>query len=396
MRLAVLLAVVASPLFACATQPPPAATDDDGTIALLRRLYTEDPGDPAVLYTFARAREALGDFPGTLSWLAQLEHSAFDDAIDAQDFKNSLLRPEARDIAARLAARARVLTPSQVVLTVDLPDLMPEGHAHDARRDRFLLSSGRQRKIVAVDREGHSADLTRSGQDGLLAVLGMKVDARRDWIWVASTHAPFMVDARPEERGRSALHAFDLATGETRVVIPYPRTPSLLNDVDIAADGTVYATDSHAGAVVMVTDGALTDVVPPGTLEGPNGLARTPDGQALYVADFRGLARIELPTRTVHRLRAPSPARTLGGIDGLYFHAGALIGVQNILGRGRVWRLPLAADGSLVGAEILETGRADYGNPTTGTFADGAFYYLANPRLRRGEVHRLLRLPLAG
>ena len=61
----------------------------------------------------------------------------------------------------------------------------------------------------------------------------------------------------------------------------------------------------------------------------------------------------------------------------------------------RAWRLPVAADGSLSAAEILETGRADYQNPTTGTFADGDFYYLANPRSRHGEPLRLLRLPLA-
>ncbi len=393
MRVVALLALLAASLPACASQPN---TGDDETIALLRRLHAEDPGDPAVIYTFARARSALGDLPGTLSWLAQLEASGFDDAIDPQDFKLSLRRPEVREIARRLAERARVVTPSQVVLTVDMPELMPEGHAHDARRDRFLLSSGHHRKVVAVDRQGRSSDLTRSGQDGLLAVLGMKVDPRRDWLWVASTHAPFMVDPRPEEQGHSALHAFDLATGETRAAIPYARTPSLLNDLDIAADGSVYATDSHAGAVVVVRDGHLEDLLPPGSFEGPNGLALTPDGQSLYVADFRGLARVELATRSVRRLRAPAPARTLGGIDGLYFHDGALIGVQNILGRGRVWRLPLAVDGTLAAAQILETGRADYGNPTTGTFADGSFYYLANPRLRRGEVHRLLRLPLAG
>ena len=379
-------------LTACATTPRPAL---DETTALLRRLHAEDPGDPAVLYTFARAREDVGDAASTLSWLAELERSDFDDALDPEDFRRSLRRPEVQAIARRLAARARVVTPSTVAMTLDLPGLMPEGHAHDARRDRFLLSSGRERKVIAVDRRGKATDLTRPGQDGLLAVLGMKVDPQRDWVWVASTHAPFMAHPRPEEAGRSALHAFDLATGETRVVIPYTRTPSLLNDLDLAADGTVYATDSHAGAVVVVRDGELRDLLAPGSLEGPNGLALAPGGEALYVADFRGLARVELGTGALTRLRAPAPARTLGGIDGLYFHDGALIGVQNLLGRGRVWRLPLSADGrELTGAQILETGRSDYGNPTTGTFADGAFYYLANPRLRAGEPHRLLRLPL--
>jgi len=388
MRTVLLLATL---LTACAAKAEASAD----TVALLQRMFAEDPGSPAVLYTFARAREDVGDYPGTLAWLAQLERSDFDDAIDPEDFRGSLRRPEVQAIAGRLAARAQVRTPSAVALSIDLPALMPEGHAYDPRRDRFLLSSGSQRKVVAIDRQGRAADLTLSGQDGLLAVLGMKVDVARDWVWVASTHAPFMADPSPEARGRSTIHAFDLATGETRAAVPYLRAPSLLNDLDLAADGTVYATDSHSGAVIAVRDGELRDVLPPGSFEGPNGLALAPGGEQLYVADFRGLHRVALASGAITSLRPPPGARTLGGIDGLYFHDGALIGVQNILGRGRVWRLPVAADGTLAAAEILETGRADYQNPTTGTFADGDFYYLANPRSRRGEPLRLLRLPLA-
>ena len=125
---------------------------------------------------------------------------------------------------------------------------MPEGHAYDAKRGRVLISSGKLRKVVAVDADGRLADVTRPAQDGLLAVLGMKVDEGRDWVWVASAAAAFMVPARAEEAGHSMLHAFDLQTGETRMAIAYARTPSLLNDLDLAADGSVYATDSQSGA----------------------------------------------------------------------------------------------------------------------------------------------------
>src|SRR5688500_7989517 len=105
MRVTARLAVFALSLAACASQPGP---PNDETITLLKRLHAADPGDPAVLYTFARVRQSLGDYPGTLSWLAQLEASAFDDQLDVQDFKQALRRPEARDLAERLAMRARV------------------------------------------------------------------------------------------------------------------------------------------------------------------------------------------------------------------------------------------------------------------------------------------------
>lgn len=368
---------------------------DAETRAALARHEAERPGDPAVLYVAARAYDGAGDTKSALAMLRRLAASGYDDALEPGDFPKTLQREDGRALADHLARQAKVVVRGSVAVMFDGDGLMPEGHAYDAKRGRFLISSGKQRKVVSVDRNGTVRDVTRSAQDGLLAVLGMKVDAGRDVVWVASAAAPFMVDAEPGESGRSMLHAFDLETGATKAAITYARTPSLLNDLDLAADGSVYASDSQAGAVVVAKDGQIADVLPPGSFEGPNGVALAPAGDALFVADFRGVHRVDLATRTSALLPAPAPARTLAGIDGLYVHEGALIGVQNVFGRGRVWRLRLRADGrALESAEILETGRPDYANPTTGTFADGAFYYLANPSAKGGAPLKLVRLPL--
>lgn len=368
---------------------------DEETLTSLSRYHAESPDDPAVLYLLARVHDRAGDVKATLGWLRKLEAAGFDDALEPGDFSKALATAEGEALAERLAKRARVVVRSEVARKISGADLMPEGHAYDPRRKRLLISSGKHRKVVAVDDAGQLSDVTRPGQDGLLAVLGMKVDEERDLLWVASAAAPFMVPMREEEAGHSMLHAFDLQSGATRWAINYARTPSLLNDLDLAADGSVYATDSHSGAVVVARDGIIRDVVGPGSFEGPNGIALAAAGDALYVADFRGVHRVELASGAVSALPALAPARTIGGFDGLYLREGALIGVQNILGRGRVWRLRLRADGrALESAEVLETGRTDYVNPTTGTFADGAFYYLANPSVKDGGDLILLRLPL--
>lgn len=378
-------------LAACAHKP--AAGGE--MVTLLSRYHAETPDDPAVIYVMARVHEQAGDVKAALVWLGKLEAGGFDDALEPTDFPRTLATAEGKALADRLSRRARVVVRSEVARRISGEELRPEGHAYDAKRGRVLISSGKLRKVVAVDADGRLADVTRPAQDGLLAVLGMKVDEGRDWVWVASAAAAFMVPARAEEAGHSMLHAFDLQTGETRMAIAYARTPSLLNDLDLAADGSVYATDSQSGAVVVVQGGEIEDVLPPDSFEGPNGIAVAAAGDALYVADFRGVHRVELATRAVEKLPVPAPARTLGGFDGLYVRGGALIGVQNLLGRGRVWRLRLRADGrAFESAEILETGRPDYMNPTTGTFGDGAFYYLANPNVAAGGELLLLRLPL--
>ena len=388
MRWTCLLVVL---LVACARK----SAVDEETLTLLSRYHAESPDDPAVLYLLARVHDRAGDVKATLGWLGKLEAAGFDDALDVKDFPKALATAEGKAQAERLARRARVVVRSEVARKISGVDLRPEGHAYDTKRRRVLISSGKHRKVVAVDEAGQVADVTRPGQDGLLAVLGMKVDEGRDLLWVASAAAPFMVPAKEEEAGHSMLHAFDLQSGATKWAIAYARTPSLLNDLDLAEDGSVYATDSQSGAVVVARDGIFTDVVAPGRFEGPNGIALAAAGDALFVADFRGVHRVELASGAVSKLSPPAGVSTIGGFDGLYLRGGALIGVQNIFGRGRVWRLRLRADGrALESAEILETGRPDYVNPTTGTFADGAFYYLANPFVTEGEDLILLRLPL--
>ena len=164
--------------------------------------------------------------------------------------------------------------------------MLPEGAAYDTTRDRFLRSSGRRRNVIAVDADGRCHELLAPGNDGLLAVLGMDVDAARDTLWVASAAAPFMHDAASAKPGETRLSRIDLASG--RVVASYtPASTGLLNDLDLLPDGRVAVTASVAGTVHLL---APTDAVPSlqpllaaGSFEGPNGIVARADGQLLDV-----------------------------------------------------------------------------------------------------------------
>jgi len=66
-------------------------------------------------------------------------------------------------------------------------------------------------------------------------------------------------------------------------------------------------------------------------------------------------------------------------IDGLYFHHGNLIGIQNGGKPNRVVRLALSADGSRVERlDVLESGTPLLTEPTLGVLVGDAFYYVAN------------------
>jgi hypothetical protein len=91
-------------------------------------------------------------------------------------------------------------------------------------------------------------------------------------------------------------------------------------------------------------------------------------------------------------LRLPAGATNLAGIDGLYLHGGALIGIQNAVGHPRIVRLPLAASGrAATRIEVIESGSPIVDNPTTGVVIDAAFVFMA----RRNREHAFASGPPA-
>ncbi len=79
------------------------------------------------------------------------------------------------------------------------------------------------------------------------------------------------------------------------------------------------------------------------------------------------------------------------GIDGLYFHQGSLIGIQNGVTPHRVARFTLSPAGDrLLRAEVLERAHPRYAEPTLGVLVDGDLYYVANAQWERfGEDGRI-------
>ena len=81
------------------------------------------------------------------------------------------------------------------------------------------------------------------------------------------------------------------------------------------------------------------------------------------------------------------------GIDGLYFHRGSLVGIQNGVTPHRVARFTLSPAGDRVlRAEVLERAHPRYDEPTLGVLVDGELYYIANAQWERfGEDGRIAK-----
>jgi hypothetical protein len=179
----------------------------------------------------------------------------------------------------------------------------------------------------------------------------------------------------------------------------------------VAADGTVYATDSAHPAIYRVRglgEGALEEWVRDPLFRSLQGLALSADGRTLWVADYaHGLLAVEVASRAV-RAVAPPPGASALGIDGLARHGADLVAVQNGVVPPRVVRLVLAPDGSRIRAiETLDRNLALADEPTLGVVVGDEFDYVANSawekfddtgRPRPGAVPTapvVLRLPLA-
>jgi sugar lactone lactonase YvrE len=386
------------------------ASGKEDRYAAFDALIEREPGHIGALHHAARVAASAGDGDRAMRYLRALEAAGFDDALEPADFASLAGRGDYRALAARFAAAAPAVGTAVLHAETDCLDALPEGAAYDARRNRFLMSSGRRRTVIAVDADGRCSELVPPGDGGLLAVLGMDVDAATDTLWVASAAAPFMRDADMADAGESLLSQIDLASG--RVMASYATTgAALLNDLDLLADGRVAVTDSMAGTVHLLdpqdSSPILAPMLPDASFEGPNGIVALAGG-VLLVADFHGLWLIDPARGAASRRRvATSDHRYLGGIDGLARDGEYVVAIQNLVGRGRVWRFRVdMTQARVTDLDLLLRQHPDLRNPTTGAVADRHFLFVADPNLqtfiegaisaapagRRG--HRILSLPL--
>jgi len=236
---------------------------------------------------------------------------------------------------------------------------------------------------VAVSPDGAVADFVPSERDGLGMVLGLRVDATRRLLWAACVFRSRSGEGAEEER--SALAAFDLATGRLSRRVLLDAGDHLLNDLVVTRAGDVYVTDSQASEVYHLAPGGtrLERMLDSTLIFRPNGIALFPDESRLFVAAWPSIVAVDPRSGSVAPLRHPPDVAT-GGVDGLYFHQGSLIGVQNDVHPGRVvrYRLSRSLD-SIEGADVLQAYHPRFEIPTTGAIADGSFYVIANSQLSK-------------
>lgn len=295
--------------------------------------------------------------------------------------------------AAIEANRAPVGADRLTVLAAIPGGRLVESVARDEVRGRWLAAMIRDRTIVALDDAGGIGPFLVPDEE-IGGVLGLAMDAPSGVLWAATAPLPPAVHGRPADAAplASALLKVDAASG--RVLARYPAPgEQMLGDVTLAPDGTVYVA---GGNLFQLRPGgeALEVLLPAGQMRSPQGMAVTPDGAALIVADYSsGLWRVDRATGAATRPEAPANA-SLIGIDGLISDGRHVYALQNGVAPQRVLRLTLDAGwGRIEAVEVLAANLPQLDEPTTGLVHGGELVFVSRSQWSDFDGEGALKSP---
>ena len=346
-----------------------------------RRAGALRPNHPRPLYNLAVAY-ALNNKPDEA--LTVLERLAAMGLIfmDTEDLKSLHDLPRFKAVRSKFALNEKASNRSEKAFTIPQKDLITEGIAFDAKWKRFFVGSIHRRKIVSIDKNGKVSDFSLES-DGLWSVSGMRVDEKRNVLWAATTAFPQMQNFQKADDGKAAVFKYDLKTGKLLQKFPLSneKEKHALGDLIVTKNGDVYASDSTAPNIYRIDakTGKMEIFLTSDNFSSLQGLAFSPDEKYLFAADYsKGVFRIDLKDKKILQI-APDENTNPIAIDGLYFHRGNLIAIQNGFRPHRVARFVLNKDFTRVTkSETLEANHADFNEPTLGVLVGNDFYYIAN------------------
>jgi hypothetical protein len=349
--------------------------------ARVRAMADLLPGHPATHVSLARALSLNGERQGAIDTLTRLADWGF--AYDpAADPAFGALRDDPGFVAAgrRLAANNAPRGGPATATGLGLAGQQPEGVARTGE-DIFLIGTldGMIYRHVAQHRQTPRR-LVAVGW----AVAGIRPDERT---------GTFLACITDQAGGRALVQRHRLADGGLVAMYPLPSSGAFCNDIALTATGFAV-TDSHNGLVFEYRGDRLValSLTP---LFYPNGIASDPDSGRLFVAHGNGILTID--PRTGESLTLAPEGTLLGGIDGMVWHEGSRVAMQNVVDPPRLLRITPASDGRAARVEAILSGHPQLAGATTVAVENGEALVLSQTGIPSGALPDdpiLLRAPL--
>jgi streptogramin lyase len=189
--------------------------------------------------------------------------------------------------------------------------IFPESLTSTKNGTIYFGSLGQDSVYRATGKEEKASVWIQPKSNGLMTVLGVFADEPAGTLWVCAS-ATGGRGGTPVV-GETALKAFSLKDASFKASYPFPNG-GLCNDIAVAKDGTVYATDTTGARVLRLKKGATA---------------------------FEAWA---------------ADAMLLGTVDGVALLADGNVYVNSV-GQGTLLRIPVKADGSAGAIAKLETSK---------------------------------------
>lgn len=279
--------------------------------------------------------------------------------------------PEFAPIAERMEANAAPVGEANIHFENADAGLLPEALAFDKKKNAYI-GSVREGKLLKTG--GGEMKLVTRAPGGVF-----DIEVRGKTLWAAVNNQLAYEKADPDAPF-AAVMAFDAKTGAVKRDIRVSQETALLGDLEVANDGTIFASDSLTPRLFrMEPKGETLEIFAENArFANLQGIALDEKNDRIFVADYlTGLFVIDTETGAVTALENTADAH-LGGIDGLYLYDGGLIGIQNGTTPQRIVYIGLDDEASEVATFItMQQALEEWNEPTHGAVVGDEFRYIA-------------------
>jgi len=203
-------------------------------------------------------------------------------------------------------------------IRIDADAVFPESVTSDEAGNIYVGSGHGVVYRAPAGAQAATAWIGAEQTGGLPSIFGVLADDRSGRLWLCANPDLFSRGAA----GVSTLMAFDLATGARQAAYPFPAgQPAACNDIAVAEDGTVFATETAGGRIFALAPGSSELALWAGgeDLVGVDGIAFAGDG-TMYINNVRRntMQRVERAAiGSFAGLTALTLSRSVSGPDGL-------------------------------------------------------------------------------
>ncbi|MGB8192397.1 MAG: hypothetical protein WCF67_10785 [Chitinophagaceae bacterium] len=262
------------------------------------------------------------------------------------------------------------------------PMAYPEGTAYNPSKNLFYVSSVRTGTIGTVNDKGVYTVFYEDAS--LKSSYGMKVDAKRNKLWVCTGDANYSMYSDPSTyKKKIRLIGLDLNTGKKTDDIDLSNLiegKHFANDLTLDDKGNIYITDSYSPVIYQVDANMKASIFAKNDLfksedVGLNGIVWSSKGYLVVAHNTKGQL-LKVSTAQPGSVTVIKTKSFFPGADGLLWDQNEnLVLIQN-KGVNKVFRLSSADNWQSAEIEAYTLMEDRFHYPTTSTLANGKIYSL--------------------